>query len=299
MLALLVAFPAMGRVGAAGGAVDSQLQLVVTDLRADELILVDVSIGAVTDRVALPGGAHELLKLPDGRVVASIEQRGVLAVVDLDSGGLEIVTLGGLPHGLALNGDVLLVTDRSVDQIRRFEVDRWRELPPLQPGRWPHAVAVTPDGRIAVASALDSTLVLGDQAIDVSELPETVSVGTDGAVATAGAAGGELQVFDAAGSEELRVVLGGRPVRVLFAPDGRSIAVALAADGEVALVDRTGDVRTIAVPGVPDGLAFSADGDRLFVSDVVGGTVAVLDPGAATLIEVIEVGTATGAMLVR
>lgn len=31
-----------------------------------------------------PGGPHELLRLPDGRIVASLEQAGALAVIEID-----------------------------------------------------------------------------------------------------------------------------------------------------------------------------------------------------------------------
>ena len=295
LLALLVTWPVAARVGAA----DQKDQLLVADLRADELLLVDTGARGVTSRLALPGAPHELLELPDGRVVASIEQHGLLAIADLDSGQIEVVAVGGVPHGLALDGDLLLVTDRDSDQIRRFELGHWNELTPIATARWPHAVAVTSDGRVVVAAALDNVLALGPALIETSELPETVSIASDGTVATAGALGGELLLVDATGAEQLRVALGGRPVRVLFAPDGRTVAVALSASGQVALVDRAGAVRRIAVPGVPDGLAWNRSGDRLYVSNVSQGGVAVIDVGEGVLVEVIGVGTATGALRVR
>lgn len=295
LLALLVTWLVAARVGAAG----QQDQLLVADLRADELLLVDTGSRGVTSRLALPGAPHELLELPDGRVVASIEQHGLLAIADLDSGQIEVVAVGGVPHGLALDDDLLLVTDRGSDQIRRFELDGWNELAPIATARWPHAVAVTLDGRVIVAAALDNVLALGPALIETSELPETVSIASDGTIATAGAIGGELLLVDATGGEQLRVALGGRPVRVLFAPDGRTVAVALSASGQVALVDRAGVVRRIAVPGVPDGLAWNRSGDRLYVSNVSQGGVAVIDVADGALVEVIGVGTATGALLVR
>lgn len=295
MLALLIAWPTADRVRAA----DHDAQLLVADLRADELLVVDADRHLVTHRIPLPGGGHELLELPDGRFVVSIEQSGVLAVVDLESEQIIELPIGGTPHGLALDGSVLLVTDRAVDLIRRFELDGWVELEPIATGRWPHAVALTSDGRVAVAAALDDAVRIADQTIEVSALPETVSIAWDGSIATAGAVGGELHVFDVAGIEELRVALGGRPVRVLFAPDGESIAVALSATGEVALVDLDGTVQRASVPGVPDGLAFDAAGERLYVSDVVGGGIAVLDTDDLELVAVIDAGTATGAILAR
>ena len=295
LLALLIALPGVHRVGAAA----SSSQLIVADLRADELLLIDTDSALVTARFALPGGAHELLELPDGRIVASIEQAGLLAVVDLDTAEVTPIPIGGTPHGLALAGDVVLVTDRAVSQIRRFEVDGWSELDPIDTGRWPHAIALTEAGELAVAHALDNAISLGADQFEVSELPETIAVASDGTIATAGAVGGLLHLLDSEGNEVLRVILGGRPVRVLFSPNGAEIAAGREASGEVALIDRSGTVRRTAVPGVPDGLAFSSSGDRLYVSDVVGGGVAVLDTDDLALLEVIEAGTATGAILVR
>lgn len=294
-LALLIAWPTADRVRAA----EDHTQLLVADLRADELLVIDASTEVVSQRISLPGGGHELLELPDGRIVVSIEQSGLLAVVDLGASDVLEVPVGGTPHGLALDDGVLLVTDRAVDEIRRFDVDDWSEQTPTLTGRWPHAIALTPDGQIAVAAALDDAIRVGDQALPVSELPETVSVASDGAIASAGAVGGDVHLFDAAGVELQRIPLGGRPVRVLFTPDGESVAVALSASGEVALVDRSGRVRRAAVPGVPDGLAFDPSGERLYVSDVVGGGIAVLDSDDLELVAVIEGGTATGAILAR
>jgi DNA-binding beta-propeller fold protein YncE len=295
VLALLIAWPTADRVRAAR----HDAQLVVADLRADELLLVDVGQAAVIDRIPMPGGAHELLELPDHRVLVSIEQAGRLALVDLETGSVLEIPIGGTPHGLAFDGEVVFVTDRDADEVRRFHLSTWEELDPIPTGRWPHAVVLTSDGSIAVAAALDDAIVIGDQLVAVSGLPETVDIAPDGAIAAAGAVGGELHILAPDGSEELRISLGGRPVRVRFAPDGESVAVALSASGEVARVGRDGQLERVPVPGVPDGLAFSRSGDELYVSDVVGGGITVLRTSDLSRIAVIEGGTATGALLVR
>lgn len=295
VLALLIAWPTLDRVIAA----EPPTTLVVADLRADELLLVNPEDGVVSARIPLPGGAHELLTLPDGRVAVSIEQRGLLAVVNLDTAEVTEIAVGGTPHGLALEGSTLLVTDRATNQIRRFALDGWGELPATATGDWPHAIALTADGRLVVAAARDNALRFGDRALPVSALPETVSVAADGAIATAGAVGGQFQLFDAHGDEELRVTLGGRPVRVLFSPDGQLVAVALSAAGAVALVDRSGEVRRVDVAGVPDGLVFDASGHQLYVSDVVGGAISIVDVRTASFLRELQVGSATGAIIRR
>lgn len=295
VLLVLLVVPALPREVQAGLGDD---QIVVADLRDQAVLLVDVQTGNVTTRIAVPGGPHELLRLPDGRILASLEQVGALALIDLDSGRIETVEVGGTPHGLALDGETLLVTDRATSQIRRFALQGWTELAPIETGVWPHAVAPLPDGRLAVAEAGPSTLSIGAVVIPVSELPETVALDPSGTIiATAGALGGELQLFDVGGSPRLEVALGGRPVRVLFSPDGGTVAVALSAAHEVALVDLDGSVRRVAVSGVPDGLAFSSDGERLYVSDLYGGALTVIDTATGLVAAAFVVGESTGALL--
>jgi DNA-binding beta-propeller fold protein YncE len=295
LFALLVV-PALPREVQAGR---GDGQIVVADLRDQAVLVIDGQTGDIAMRIAVAGGPHELLRLPDGRILASLEQAGALALLNLDGGDVETIELGGTPHGLALDGETLLVTDRATSQIRRFALPGWTELAPIETGVWPHAVTPLPDGRLAVAEAGPSTLSIGTEAIAVSELPETVVLDPSGTlIATAGALGGDLQLFDAGGGLLLEVALGGRPVRVLFSPDGGAVAVALSAAHEVALVALDGNVRRVPVSGVPDGLAFSSDGARLYASDVYGGALTVIDPVAGVVTATFFVGESTGALLV-
>ncbi|MBT5774093.1 MAG: YncE family protein [Dehalococcoidia bacterium] len=274
-------------------------EIVVADLRGHAVLLIDAGTGDAVKRIAVGGGPHELLALPDGRIVASLEQAGVLALIDFD-GVVEAIEVGGTPHGLALDGETLLVTDRATNELRRFALVDWQELAPIKTGDWPHAVAVLPDGRLAIAEAGSSMLTVGEISLEVSELPETVAIDpTGGRIATAGAVGGVLHVFDSEGGLLFEVTLGGRPVRVLFSPDGGTIAVALSAAHEVALVQLDGGVRRVAVSGVPDGLAFSSDGGWLYASDVYQGALTAIDVEAGVATATFVVGESSGALLVR
>ncbi len=161
----------------------------------------------------------------------------------------------------------------------------------------PHIVASRPDGSLAIANAADDTLTLGDRAIHVSHVPESIAVGLDGRVATAGSVGGTLHVFDASGAPIAEHEVGGRPVRLLYAPNGRVLAAALSADGTVALVE-DGVVRRITVGGVPDGLAFSSDGRWLYAGDMHGGGVSVIDVARSRLVQHLEAGRSAGALFV-
>ena len=131
----------------------------------------------------------------------------------------------------------------------------------------------------------------------VSHVPESIAIGEHGVVATAGSIGGALQLFDAHGAPLGRYDLGGRPVRLQYDPAGRVLVAALSADGTVAVLER-GEVRRIAVGGVPDGLAFSGDGRWLYVSDMYGGAVSVVDLHRSRVVERFVAGRSAGAILV-
>ena len=234
--------------------------LVVADLRGEALVLIDLACAGTLAgdptcpaepalrRVALPGGPHELLVLARKRIVVSLEQAGALAVVDIATGAVERIEIGGTPHGLAYMGGILLVTDRSRGAVRRFDVETWRELSTSPAGALPHAVAALPGGALAVVDAAGDMLRIGDLDVAVSARPESIAVDpVTGRIVVAGAFGGGLQVFTAQGDPLLDLAVGGRPVRVVFSPDGRRVAVALSGRGAIALVDLTGRIRSIEV----------------------------------------------------
>ncbi len=237
----------------------------------------------------------------------SLEQTGAIGVVDLDSGGVEILATGGLPHGLALQhdaeGDRLLVTDREHDSVRGFVIGgpavTWREVAPTHMSGWPHAVVTRDDGTFAVARARDAVLQIDGREVRVSSLPETVALSPDQTrVATAGATGGTVHIVNWDGTARVDAMVGGRPVRTIFSPDGSLVAAALSAASGVALVDREGGVRTVSVAGTPDGLAFSADGTRLYVADMAGGRVTLVEVASGRTLAIVSVGISAGSLLV-
>ena len=248
-------------------------------------------------RIALPGGPHEFATLPDGRIAVSLEQYGTIALVDTASGEVRSLHVGGTPHGLAVAGDSLYVIDRSVNAIRRFALDTWAERAPVASGAWPHIVETRPDGSLAIANAANDTLTLGDRAVPVSHVPESVAVAPDGRVATAGSVGGLIEVLDARGALIAQHEVGGRPVRLQYDPLGEVLAASLSADGVVALVQH-GQVRRVVVGAVPDGLAFSPDGRWLYVGDMVGGAVSVVEVAPARVVQRIPVAESVGTLLV-
>lgn len=272
--------------------------LVAADLRGHALLLFDPARPEDARRIPLPGGPHELALLPDGRVVTSLEQAGALALVDVSTAVVESIAVGGLPHGLVVHDGVLEFTDRDRDQVRRLRIADWAELDPIPSGHWPHALAALPQGGLVVANAGDDSLTMAGRTVAVSALPETVAVSPTGdRIATAGAVGDTVELLNADGVVRARSEVSGRPVRVVFDASGDSVAVALSASAAVALVDAGGDVRRVAVGGLPDGLAFDPAGHLLYVSDLSAGRLTAVDASSGRIEAVYRGGVSTGALL--
>jgi YVTN family beta-propeller protein len=296
LLGALLVMPALEGRAAPAHPPPADPPLIVADLRGHALAVVDPRDGTTARRIELPGGPHELVHLADGRVAVTLEQYGRLALVDLSTGAVEAHEVGGFPHGVDERDGVLYVTDRSLDAVRRFDLDGWAEVTSLPAGAWPHAVRIIEGGAAVTANAKDDTIRIGETILAASVLPETVAIAPGGdRIATAGAYGGDVEVFRVDGTLVERWTVGGRPVRVEYGADG-TLAVALSAAGAVALIDDRGP-RFVAVGGVPDGLVFSPDARRLYVGDVHGGVVSVIDVASGEVVRTILAGSSAGALL--
>ncbi|MFN8638395.1 MAG: hypothetical protein U0360_02815 [Dehalococcoidia bacterium] len=298
LAALAIALVTFGGVG--WSSAPSRLRsetgtLVVADLRGHALTVIDLSSGE-RRTIPLEGGPHELLRLPDGRLAVSLEQAGRIALVEWRNGIVEYLETRGLPHGLALEGAALLVTDRAAGAVRRFEIGSWGELEPSAVDGVPHQVVARTGARF-VANASSDRLSLGNgRSVPQPALTESIAASPDGTyVAVAGALDGRLLLYDRTRDVSREVELGGRPVRVVFSPSGRAVAVALSAAGEVTLVDIDGGVRRIEVDA-PDGLAFSTDGRVLFVADIAGSAVTEVELPGGRVLARLDGGATAGAL---
>ena len=179
------------------------------------------------------------------------------------------------------------------------------EAPGEGDDRLVYAVAVTPDGRIAVSGSGDGTIQVWDLATrELRHTLETlegeylfpiygVAVTADGCIAVSGSADGTIQVWDLETGERCYILPGeGRSVlAVAVTPDGR-IAVSGSDDGTVKVWDlEIGELRySLAVkrddlipPVAVYGVAITADG-RIAVSAAQDKTLKVWNLETAELV---------------
>ncbi|MDH3734805.1 MAG: hypothetical protein OEU54_14855, partial [Gemmatimonadota bacterium] len=161
----------------------------------------------------------------------------------------------------------LIVANMSDHTATLVDLDRGTVIATLPTGVAPHEIAVTGDGRTAVITnygdrgAPGRTLTIVD--IPSASVSETV----------------DLSVYE-------------RPHGVAVLPGDTLVAVTAERQGEVVIVDlRSGEV----IDGIPTNgrashmLAMDAGGRRIFVTNIVDGTLSEIDPIRGALVRTIEV----------
>lgn len=173
-------------------------------------------------------------------------------------------------------GDVLVVANQGDATVHLVEAATGRSLAVLPSAPAPHEVAVTRDGRWAVATNY------GDRA----------SIGST------------LTVIDVPGRTVARRIdlsPHTRPHRIAFLPGDSLLAVTSETSRAVLLVDfRRGEVRAV-VPTEQQGthiLAIAPGGGKVWTANVGSGTVTELDVAARRTLRTLQVGPGTEGMAI-
>ena len=212
---------------------------------AKKVQVIDAATNRVTSVIEGLGNVHGLAVTPDGRYLIA----GSIAVASRSAGALPARPKGmseaehrkhhakpAAATGAVATSDLSIVDTASARVVRRVEV----------PGAV-HHVAVSPDGRFAIATQLGA---------------------------------GGVNVVDLRGFRWLKTVeTGAAPNYAVFSSDGRKAYVSNSGDGTVSEID-TADwsvARRIATGGkAPEHLVLSADDKTLYVNNVATGAVAVI-----------------------
>ncbi len=252
-----------------------------------------------------------------------------LSIIDID-GAKEVkrIDLGALrrPHGMQLVGGKVYFTSEVARAVARLDVATESVDWIMGTGASStHMLAVTADGKRLYTSNIgsnDVTAIRLDGApnranitqIAVGAQPEAIDVSPDGMELWVGQnADGGISIVDTATNkvkESFKV--GALPIRLKFSPNGKLVLVsdprgggtstdannltALQAlsptAGEVLVVDVSTrkTIKRIAMPGVPLGIQFAADGKRAYISRTLAKRVDVIDMEKLEVVGSVETG---------
>ncbi|MDQ2872733.1 MAG: hypothetical protein M3R35_06360 [Candidatus Eremiobacteraeota bacterium] len=227
---------------------------------------IDPPSGASATTGTMPQG---LAVSPDGRRVAIVES-GVNppALRLVDAAGLnnpDVISLSGaFGKPVWLDATHVLVAGGYADAL--FDVDTGTKRAtaiPLAKGSWPGAVALAGDRvHVALSNEVAGTVTIGS----LPDLHDAVSI-----------------------------AVGPHPGDVLFAPDGRTVYVAMRGGRTVDAVD-VGSHAVTAIPvGLhPSALAFSPDGAQLYVAQSDDDNIGIVDTRSGKRTATVDVGLHDG-----
>ena len=297
MALVIVAFKQTAQ-GASAPALPRDGTLVVAELRSESLTFIDLANGQ-SRQLAVPGPVHELVT--DGaHVYATLGRGNALIQVALSGASVtSVVPLQGEPHGLALSGESLLVTLDAASGLLILDRSTLTGTSRETTGDTPHAVATGPQGTF-VTDSRDNRLrkLPSGETVPTGEMPESVTFAGD-FVVTADNVGGTLTVLRAATLAPYRTIaVGLGPVRAVPL-GGDSVAVALAGQAHVALVNvRTGKVeKRLKVLARPDGICLNADHSYAAVISNEANAVQIFRVSDWRLAATLSVGNGPGACL--
>ncbi|MFC5066306.1 protein kinase domain-containing protein [Actinomycetospora atypica] len=217
-----------------------------------EVGVVDTAAGAVTATIPTRSAPMMLVVSPDGRRVHASET-GSIAVIDTDTNAVVDRVEGVRPHGLALSpdGTLLAVAEYDADVVRILGAVDGRPVATIPVGRSPHAVAWhrTAPRVLVTDYAGDSVSVIDpSSARVVATVPTAV-----------------------------------HPQAVTTSADGRHAYVAAIDASVVQVLDTTTSAVTATVPTGrgPSSVAVTPDGRKAYVTDLLDGTMTVLNVAEA------------------
>jgi YVTN family beta-propeller protein len=208
---------------------------------AGRLVRIDLDANEIVEVHETPGGPHNLVVAADGTVAAALYASTQLAIVR--DGQLTFVELGGEPHDPKAIEDRFVVANeagRRVDLVRRDGT----HLASIDLRHQPHDLAITPDGRRAWVT-LNRTDELALIDLDTPAVVDYVPTGQrphDILVGPDGRIwvtdwGGGLHVFMPDGQLETSLELGAESHHLAFTPDGQGLWVTDHGTNDVFVVD--------------------------------------------------------------
>jgi DNA-binding beta-propeller fold protein YncE len=216
--------------------------------------------------------------------LALVANRGDGTISVLSIKGKDVLVVGTVPIGLPADqvsavaitpdGTKALATKPAANKVALLTIDGEKvtyDKRDLPTGIFPYNVAIAPDGKLALTADngggggsdgnVDTVGVIDLAAnpprvvdhVTVGDSPEGLAISPKGNLAVSGQAEGS-----------------NTPKTVFYHHDGGSVAV-LAIDG-----DKVTKVGSVTVGALPEAVAFSADGSRIYIGNFIDGDLSVL-----------------------
>lgn len=182
-----------------------------------------------------------------------------------------VLTIALLTCGCAASAaDKVYIANEDADTVSVFDAASLKVLAPINVGKMPHNVQLSPDGKVVWVTnngEPDPDASTGHQAMNKAAHAEMakpgavwlIDTGTDAVIA--------------------KIPVGMHPAHVVLTPDGRFAYITNGGDNSVTVIDAAARsvVTTIPVGKFPHGVRFTPDGRQAYVANLKGGTVSVID----------------------
>jgi YVTN family beta-propeller protein len=179
--------------------------------------------------------------------------------------------------------DKVYIANENADTVSVLDAASFKVLTPVNVGKSPHNVQVSPDGKFV--------WVTNNGEPDAKDAPANhgMAKGEHAAMTKVGAVWLIDTVNDAVVA---KIPVGLHPAHVVLSPDGRFAYITNGGDNSVTVIDTAARsvVATIAVGKFPHGVRFAPDGRQAYVANLKGGSVSVIDVATRKEIAQIPVG---------
>lgn len=307
-LTLLVLPPSSPAHYPQSGAPTPSPALLVLEKAQNTLVIVDPASLTIVARIAAGEDPHEVAVSDDGRIAWVTNYRGrgggpggnTITPIDLVAQKpLPVIQLGALraPHGVATGGGKLFVTAEQSKVVARID-------PATQTVDWvvgtgedrTHMVAVSKDGKIVLTTNVNSASVsiIEQRALAMpAGGPPGAPPNSAPTPPRAGAIGGVAGAAAPTDWHVTNVAVGRGAEGMDLSPDGRELWVANAQESTVSIIDVATHrvVQTIPSTRAANRLKFTLDGRYVFVSDLGGNDILVIDAKSRTPHTRIALGT--------
>ncbi len=305
---------------------------IVTEFDEGAVAVIETASGKVLEHISTGGTEPTGIAVsPDGiHAVATNSFSGSVAFIDLEAHKSETVPLTGAPWGVTLSpdGSRAYITVSQLDRVAVFDVSSHKEVGSIPTGRRPRAIDITPDGRTVVTANFTAGSV---SYLDTASMTERAQGATpavnlrgvalypDGRTvfAVGQRAQNERPTETAVGiwsnqafvqvpngprngRQNLWLDLMGSDVSdpdsvVMDAPNGRAF-VSCSGGNSVNVVPLRGSGDTVTISNVgaqPRGMAMTPDRKEIWVANLLGNDIAVIDAEKLTITRRISLGKTT------